>query len=135
MGYSVNPLKGKAYEWVKSLVVNNRDIADLWKSLDAHYGNEKHIVDTTINSLLSIPRCPNNIASLEKHFIDSKNAATNVANLGLNIDQLLASMYMLQIPGDYRSELERGLTNKKLDKYTFEDLSVLMEEMLRFHGH
>ena len=72
---------------------------------------------------------------MEKHFIDSKNAATNVANLGLNIDQLLASMYMLQIPGDYRSELERSLTNKKLDKYTFDDLSVIMEEMLRIHGH
>ena len=109
--YLINALKGEAYQWIRYLIINDENIAEFWKALDSHFGNEKRIADATINTLLSIPGCPNTIEGLKRHFIESKNAATEDINLGLDIEQLLATMYMLQIPGDFRSELERSLAS------------------------
>ena len=79
-----------------------KNIADIWEALDSHFGNAKHILDATIITLFSISECTNNIAGLKQHFIKNKNAATDVVNLSLNLDQLLASIYMLQVPDIYR---------------------------------
>ena len=99
--YLINSLKGEAYKWVESLIIDDKSIAEIWAALESHFGNEKHIVDATIKKLLSIPKCQNSIRGLQQHFIESINAATGLVNLGLNIEQLLASMYILQIPGDF----------------------------------
>ena len=52
--YLINSLKGRAYEWVRSLITNDKNIADIWKALDSHFGNTKHILDATIIALFSI---------------------------------------------------------------------------------
>ena len=55
-------------------------------------------------------------------------------NLGLNAQGLLATIHMMKIPGQYRSELERSLASAKKVRYTFADLDDHME-MFRIHGH
>ena len=82
----INSLKGEAYKWVESLIIDDKSSADIWAALESHFGNEKHIVDATIKKLLSTPKCQNSIRGLQQHFIESKNAATEVVNLSLNIE-------------------------------------------------
>ena len=41
----------------------------------------------------------------------------------------------MMVLGQFRSELERSLASKGKGKFTFVDLNVLIEEMLRVHGH
>ena len=131
----IGALEGDAHDWVQTLITNNKDIAEIWATLDKHFGNEKNIIDSTVQKFLSVPSCEENLKSLRQRYIEGKNAATGVANLGLDIDQLLATMHMMKIPGQYRSELERSLANAKKVKYTFADLDDHMEEMFRIHGH
>ena len=95
------------------MIINNKSIDQIWASLDGHFGNEKHIIDSTIQKLLSVPDCEENLKSLRQHYVEGKNAATEVENLGLNIKELLATMHMMKIPGSYRSELERSLASAK----------------------
>ena len=117
------------------MIINNKDIEQIWESLDKHFGNEKHIIDSTVQKFLSVPGCEENLKSLRQHYVEGKNAATGVENLGLDVKELLATMHMMKIPGSYRSELERSLASANKVRYTFADLDSHMEEMFRIHGH
>ncbi|CAL4123290.1 unnamed protein product, partial [Meganyctiphanes norvegica] len=75
------------------------------------------------------------IQEIEEHFIQSKNRCTSVIALDHNPDELLAAVYMLQLPGEVRSELEKKLSKEgkkgEYKKLTFEELSPLVEEYIR----
>ena len=70
--YLIGALEGDASEWVQSLIINNKDIDQIWDSLDKHFGNEKHIIDSTVQKFLSVPDCEENLKSLRQHYVEGK---------------------------------------------------------------
>ena len=73
----------------------------------------------------------------EDLFVQSKNRAASVVDLGHSPEELIAAYFMLQIPGEYRSGLEKKLSiNRDREKststrYKFADLSPLVYEFVR----
>ena len=43
-------LKGEAYKYVEDLIVHGGSLKAIWEQLDAHYGNEHHVIDATISA-------------------------------------------------------------------------------------
>ena len=48
--YLVEALREEAYKWVEDLIIGNQPLDAIWKELEAHFGNQKKIVDTTIKA-------------------------------------------------------------------------------------
>ena len=46
--YLLKALAGEAKDWVKELVERNQPAEEIWKSLDAHYGDPKNVSDITL---------------------------------------------------------------------------------------
>ena len=70
------------------------------------------------------------MASFKEHFMTIKNVARGVLSLNLEMEQFLASMYMLQIPARYRLELERNLQHRGSVRHTFSELCINVKQML-----
>ena len=119
--------------WVYT--TSGADIGTIWVSLDSHFGDTKHIVDSTISSLFTIPPGPDEMEEFVEHFTQFHNIAIDIMNLGLELEEVLASVYMLKVSDVYRSDMERHLLNKGKTKYDFKDLRVLVQEMMRIHSH
>ena len=134
--YLIEALKDKAYEYVEDLIIQNASLEKILEQLETHFGNEHYIIDESIKSYFELPKPEENVESFETFFIQSKNRAANLITLGHSPEQLLAAYFMLQIPGKYRSELEKKLSQSKEDrdeetKYTFAQLAPLVEEFTR----
>ena len=136
--YLIEKLKGEAYRWVEDLILIEAPLADLWKALDDHFGNDKNIIDSTIRSFFVLERPTEEINKFEEHFIQSKNKGASILTLGHSTDELIAAYWMLQIPSKYRIEIERSLAStaskrESPHKYTFSDLTPMVEEVIRIH--
>ena len=131
--YLTESLKGKAYEYVEDVIKQDGNLDEIWRQLDAHFGNQHHVIDATIKAFFELTKPTKDIKKFEEYYIQSKNRAASLLALDHEPDQLLAAYFMLQIPGEYRSELEKKLTatNSKKTKYTFAELSPLVEEFVR----
>ena len=73
--YLESKLKGKAYQWVESLISSGKDLETIWVALDSHFGDSKHIVDSTICKLFTMPPSPVNMDNFVTHFTEFHNAA------------------------------------------------------------
>ena len=129
-------LKGEAYSYVEDLIVHGGTLKTIWEQLDGHYGNENHIIDATISAFFQQEKPNKDINKFEEYYIQCKNRAANLIALGHSPEELLAAYFMLQIPGEYRSEIERRLSNTKADrtaesKYNFTNLTPLVEDFTR----
>ena len=115
------------------MIKQDGNLDEIWRQLDAHFGNEHHVIDATIKAFFKLPKPTKDIKKFEEYFIQSKNRCASLIALDHEPDQLLAAYFMLQIPGEYRSELEKKLTatNARKTKYTFAELSPLVEEFVR----
>ena len=136
--YLTEKLRGKAREYVRDLIIQDASLEDLWRALDSHFGNEQNIIDATVKSYFDLARPIKNINKFEEFFVQSKNRAASVVDLGHSPEELLAAYFMLQIPGEYRSELEKKLSIKRdregknnNTRYKFADLSPLVDEFVR----
>ena len=105
--YIIEALKGKAYDYVEDLIIQEGSLEDILNQLDTHFGNEHHIIDASIKSYFELSKPEENIDSFEKFFIQSKNRAASLLTLQHDPEQLLAAYFMLQIPGSYRSEIDK----------------------------
>ena len=134
--YLVEALKGKAYEYVEDLIIQNGSLKVIIEQLETHFGNEHHIIDASIKSYFELSKPEENIESFETFYIQSKNRAASLLTLEHTAEQLLAAYFMIQIPENYRSEIEKKLSQTKDDrkeptKYTFAELAPLVEEFTR----
>ncbi|CAL4110922.1 unnamed protein product, partial [Meganyctiphanes norvegica] len=133
--YLTNSLTGRARKYVEDLIIHDGEYEEIWKQLNSHFGNPNNIIDATLKAFFELPRPSKDIQEIEEHFIQSKNRCTSVIALDHNPDELLAAVYMLQLPGEVRSELEKKLhetgNRESETKYTFNDLGPLMEEYIR----
>ena len=72
------------------------------------------------------------------NFTTSKNNSTKITLLDLQTDELLAAVYVRQLPSKIRTELEQRISNaasiKDKAKYSFEDLEPLVLEMIGNQG-
>ena len=135
--YLTEKLKGRAYQYVKDLILQDASLKDIWKALNAHYGNEQNIIDATVKAYFDLQKPIKDINKFEDFFVQSKNLAASVVGLGHNPEELLAAYFMLQIPGEYRSEIEKKLSIDRArekstnTRYRFTDLSPLVDEFVR----
>ena len=134
--YLIESLKDKAYTYVEDLVTRDGSLAEIWKQLEGHFGNPYNKIDSTIKEFFELSRPSRNIADFERHFIQVKNKAANIISLGHTIQEILAAYYMLQIPGDFRAQLEKRLDDTRSDradrtKFTFDDLAPLADDIVR----
>ena len=49
-------LKGRAYECVEDVVKQDGEVDDIWKQLNAHFGNEYHTICATIKAFFELPK-------------------------------------------------------------------------------
>ena len=135
--YLTEKLKGRAYQYVKDLVLQDASLKRIWKALDDHYGNEQNIIDATVKAYFDLQTPIKDINKFEDFFVQSKNLAASVIELGHDPEELLAAYFMLQIPGEYRSEIEKKLSINRAreestsTRYKFSDLSPLVDEFVR----
>ena len=135
--YLTEKLRGRAYEYVKDLILQDAELVDIWKALDSHFGNQQNVIDATVKAYFELTKPIKDINKFEDFFVQSKNRAASVIDLGHSPEELLAAYFMLQIPGEYRSEIEKKLSiNRDREKststrYKFADLSPLVDEFVR----
>ena len=130
----ISALQGNARIKVEDLINRNASFDTIWKALDDFYGNAKNITDATLTSFFSIPKPGNNIQEITEHFTKIKNQCSTVMALDLTAEQLMTHYYLLQIPGQFRSELESKCPSDNY-KYTFDILSPKVDEVSRLRKH
>ena len=117
----IQALKGPAATKVQDLIDQDRDYTTIWEALVSSYGNEKRIIDATCKAFYSVnfPRANNKAVGA---YIDTmKNRASNVKNLGLDLDNFLAQYIVSGLPGSYKADL--------MSKYAPEETKITVDSI------
>ena len=130
----VNALEGKARDHVQGLIDEDRNFKTIWDELESEFGDEKRLINATISNFFNIPKPNDNITELESHFTQIKNKCSNVLALGLTVEQLLTHYYLINVPGQFRTELEVRLDKTK-NSHSFSELSTAVKEITRAREH
>ena len=136
--YLVDALEGKAEEFVGDLIESEAEFDELWKRLKGYFGNKRYVKEDAINAIFHLESPTDDADSLFSNFTASKNNSTKVNLLDLQTEELLAAVYVRQLPPKIRTELEQRISNsnsiKDKAKYTFEDIEPLVLEMIGHQG-
>ena len=127
----ISALKGKAYEYVGDLINRNQPFQVIWDKLKDHFGDQKRLTDATISDFFETSPPGNNMSEIASHFVKIKNRASNITALGLTVEQLLTHYYLLQIPGQFRTELEQRLGPETPAKLEFAAVEKAVEAISR----
>ena len=115
---------------IEPLLNADQNFDKIWKALVDHYSNPKEITDSCIADYLNQPTPSDSMVELGKHFITMRNHAANILNLNLDLEEFLCHMYLLKIPGSFRSDLETHLPKEK-HKFKFEDIAPHVNQKVR----
>ena len=127
-------LKGEARSRVEDLLKGETGIDKILENLDNYYNDPKQITDVTIKELFNLARPSFHLKILANHFTNFKNKAHNVLTLAHDPEELLVAYYLTQIPGKFRTLIEREL-DKKQTKYKFEDIGPIVDLIVRRESH
>ena len=105
--YLVDALEDKAKEFVGDLIQSEADFDELWKRLKGYYGNKKYIKEEAINAIFQLESPTEDHESLFSNFTTSKNNSTKINLLDLQTDELLAAVYVRQLPTEIRLNWSR----------------------------
>ena len=125
-----NALEATPKAVIEPLLNADQDFDKIWKALVEHFSNPKEITDSCISDYLNQPTPIDSMAALGKHFITMRNHAANILNLNLDLEEFLCHMYLLKIPGSFRSDLETHLPKDK-HKFKFEDIAPFVNNNVR----
>ena len=124
----IQALKGPAAEKVQDLIDRDRDFKTIWESIVSSYGNEKKVIDATCQSFYSLDKPQANNAAVSAYYDAMKNRASNVVDLGLDLDHFLAQYILAQLPGVYRADLMNKYDPKET-KITVASIGPKLEEV------
>ena len=124
----IQSLKGPAATKVQDLIDQDRDYTTIWEALVSSYGNEKRIIDATCKAFYAVefPRANNKAVG---EYIDTmKNRASNVKDLGLDLDNFLAQYIVSGLPGSYKADLMSKYTSVET-KITVDSIGPKVDEI------
>ena len=117
----VQALKGPAYTKVQDLIESDRSFKEIWDQLESSYGNEKRLIDMACRAFYALDDPRANNKSVGEYVDAMRNRASNVKNLGLDLDNFMAQYIISRLPGSYRGDL--------MSKYKDDETKISIDSM------
>ena len=124
----IQALQGPATLKVQDLIDQDRDFTTIWEKLESSYGNEKRLIDATCRAFYAVG-CPRANNKAVGTYIDTiVNRASNVKELGLDLDNFLAQYIISLLPGSYKADLMSKYTDKEI-KISVDSIAPKMDQV------